>query len=83
MPRKRKPSDKLRDVERPTVLGFVELNRETLTPVRYTIDVDSPGDHGCDPLPDGRFRMVPSGDIVDVAEKRRRLDGRQSWKRKA
>ncbi len=31
------------------------------------------GDYGCDPLPDGKFRMVPSGDIVDLAERTRRL----------
>jgi hypothetical protein len=30
-------------------------------------------DHGADPLGDGRFRMVPSGDIVDYAERNRRL----------
>jgi hypothetical protein len=31
------------------------------------------GDHGADPLGDGTFRMVPSGDIVDFAERNRRL----------
>ena len=31
------------------------------------------GDYGADPLGDGRFRMVPSGDIVDFAERKRRL----------
>ena len=30
-------------------------------------------DYGCDPLPDGKFRMVPSGDIVDLEERNRRL----------
>jgi len=30
-------------------------------------------DYGCDPLPDGKFRMVPSGDIVDFEERNRRL----------
>jgi hypothetical protein len=30
-------------------------------------------DHGADPLGDGTFRMVPSGDIVDLAERNRRL----------
>jgi hypothetical protein len=33
-------------------------------------------DYGCDPLGDGTFRMVPSGDIVDFAEKNRRLPRR-------
>jgi hypothetical protein len=30
-------------------------------------------DYGADPVGDGTFRMVPSGDIVDLAERRRRL----------
>jgi hypothetical protein len=34
----------------------------------------TPGkDHGADPIGDGTFRMVPSGDIVDLAERNRRL----------
>ena len=33
-------------------------------------------DYGCDPIGDGTFRMVPSGDIVDLKEKRRRLPDR-------
>ncbi len=24
------------------------------------------GDHGADPIGDGKFRMVPSGDVVDL-----------------
>lgn len=31
------------------------------------------GDYGADPIGDGRFRMVPSGDIVDFEERNRRL----------
>lgn len=31
------------------------------------------GDYGADPLGDGRFRMVPSGDVVDFTERNRRL----------
>ena len=31
------------------------------------------GDYGADPIGDGTFRMVPSGDIVDLAERNRRL----------
>lgn len=30
-------------------------------------------DYGSDPLGDGKFRMVPSGDIVDYEEMKRRL----------
>lgn len=36
--------------------------------------VNTPGiDYGADPLGDGTFRMVPSGDIVDWAERCKRL----------
>ena len=31
------------------------------------------GDYGADPIGDGMFRMVPSGDIVDFDERNRRL----------
>lgn len=31
------------------------------------------GDYGADPLGDGTYRMVPSGDIVDFDERCRRL----------
>jgi hypothetical protein len=40
---------------------------------RETVDLTKSEDHGCDPLGDGRFRMVPSGDIVDQEERNRRL----------
>ncbi len=30
-------------------------------------------DYGCDPLGNGKFKMVPSGDIVDFEERNRRL----------
>jgi hypothetical protein len=30
-------------------------------------------DYGADPVGDGTFRMVPSGDIVDYAERCKRL----------
>lgn len=31
------------------------------------------GDYGADPIGDGTFRMVPSGDIVSFEERNRRL----------
>lgn len=71
--RKLKTSDKLRDMETPMVLGAYELDRNTLLPIRRGIDVFAQGDHGCDPIGDGMFRMVPSGDVVDFAESRKRL----------
>ncbi len=69
-------TDRLRDMDRPTVLGY-ELDRQTLTPKRTAIDTSKPGDYGRDPLGDGRYRMVPSGDIVSYEEMRRRLSGRR------
>jgi hypothetical protein len=43
-----------------------EIRRETIDPRRE-------GDYGSDPLGDGTFRMVPSGDIVSFEERNRRL----------
>lgn len=40
---------------------------------REKIDTSHPGDWGCDPLGDGTFRMVPSGDVVGPEEMHRRL----------
>jgi hypothetical protein len=62
----------LRDMERPTVLGY-ELDRRTLTPIRRVLDLTRIGDFGADPIGDGQYRMVPSGDIVDYAERCKRL----------
>jgi hypothetical protein len=63
---------KLRDMDQPTVLGYA-LDRKTLTPKRQYVNTASTKDHGADPLRDGTFRMVPSGDVVDLAERNRRL----------
>lgn len=41
---------------------------------RDRVDTITTGDYGADPLGDGRFRMVPSGDIVSFEERTRRLD---------
>lgn len=41
--------------------------------LRKPINTSRGGDHGADPVGDGTFRMVPSGDIVDFAERNRRL----------
>lgn len=37
------------------------------------IDTTRPGDYGADPMGDGSFKMVPSGDIVTLDERNRRL----------
>ena len=41
--------------------------------VRGTLPKYPGTDYGCDPLQDGTFRMVPSGDIVSCEEKELRL----------
>ena len=38
-----------------------------------TVDVCKAGDYGCDPIGNGKFKMVPSGDIVNIDEMRNRL----------
>lgn len=40
---------------------------------RQMVDLSKPGDYGADPIGDGKFRMVPSGDVVDFAERCARL----------
>ncbi len=37
------------------------------------VDVTSDQDYGCDPIGNGTFKMVPSGDVVDLEEMRKRL----------
>lgn len=60
-------------VKRVQFAGYdLDLGKQT-TVKRDMIDTSKPGDHGADPLPDGTFRMVPSGDIVDYAERCKRL----------
>lgn len=71
----KKQSDKLRDMERPNVLGY-DLDRVSLTPIRKRI-TRAAGDYGADPIGNGTFRMVPSGDIVDYAERCSRLGNLQ------
>lgn len=67
---------RLRDMPSPRVLGY-DLDRETLTPIRRAIDLQRTGDYGADPVGDGTFRMVPSGDLVDLGERNRRLADRE------
>jgi len=69
-------SDKLRDQKNPRVLGY-RLDKKTLTPLRENIDLNTLCDYGSDPLGeiDGVFKwkMIPSGDIVELEERNRRL----------
>lgn len=41
--------------------------------LRRPVATSAGTDHGSDPVGDGKFRMVPSGDIVDGDERDRRL----------
>lgn len=58
--------------QRMTVLGGYDLDERGAI-IRQTIDTRCAGDYGSDPMGDGTFRMVPSGDIVDWEERCRRL----------
>ena len=40
---------------------------------RQSVDIAKAGDYGADPIANGTYRMVPSGDIVDLMERDRRL----------
>lgn len=42
--------------------------------IRPHVNTMKSGDYGADPIGDGLFRMVPSGDIVDFAERNKRLE---------
>lgn len=46
-----------------------------------TIDVTSPGDYGSNPIGNGMFRMVPSGDVVDLNERNKRVADRAALAR--
>ena len=48
-------------------------DRGELSVKKSTINTSVEGDYGADPLGDGTFRMIPSGDIVDFEERCRRL----------
>jgi hypothetical protein len=58
--------------KRMTVLGGYDLDERGAI-IRKPVQIISNADHGSDPLPDGTFRMFPSGDIVDFAERNKRL----------
>jgi hypothetical protein len=57
-----------------TVLGGYKLDMQNHGHlVKDAIDLHKTGDYGADPLGDGTFRMVPSGDVVSLEERNRRL----------
>jgi hypothetical protein len=54
--------------------GYVlQNNQGNLSVQRQAINTDSRADYGADPIGDGKFRMVPSGDIVSYEERCKRL----------
>ncbi len=60
-----------------TIFGYswediLAMQRKTYRP--KPIDVRQAGDCGADPLGDGTFRMVPSGDVVGLEERNSRLN---------
>jgi len=60
-----------------TVLGYSFSDIQDMQMKRYKrnhINLREGGDYGADPLGDGTFRMVPSGDIVDYQERNIRLN---------
>jgi hypothetical protein len=59
-----------------TVLGAYKLDMHNHGHlVREAIPPREPGkDYGADPLGNGMFRMVPSGDVVDYVERCKRLE---------
>ena len=74
-----KAAKKVRKADYATAEGQKRLMAESVglpsdTYVTKHLDVSKPGDYGSDPLGDGKHRMVPSGDIVDNAERSRRMD---------
>lgn len=57
-----------------TVLGGYKLDMENHGALVREPIVNVPGkDYGADPIGNGTFRMVPSGDIVSLEERNRRL----------
>lgn len=65
--------------QRATADGQKRLMAESMglpsdTYLRKLVEMSRPGDYGADPIGDGMFRMIPSGDVVDYAERCLRLD---------
>lgn len=54
-------------------LMATSMGLDSETYISKPVDVNVPGDYGCDPLGNNKFKMVPSGDIVDLEEMRERL----------
>lgn len=56
----------------------IQVLQQRLPRARVMVNTQTPGDYGADPLPDGTFRMAPSGDIVSAQERDARLSKRKN-----
>jgi len=54
-------------------LMAISVGMDSETYIGKVIDLNKPGDHGCNPIGDGTFKMVPTGEIVSLEEMRKRL----------
>lgn len=54
-------------------LMAISIGLDSGTYIKKPIDLTRKGDYGADPIGDGTFRMVPSGDIVGLEERNKRL----------
>lgn len=59
-----------------TVLGGYKVGPRGVL-IRDRIDLRKSGDYGADPVGDGNFRMVPSGEIVSLEERNKRLNAKR------
>ena len=54
-------------------LMAVSMGLDSEAYIGKPIDLKVKGDSGCDPIGNGMFKMIPSGEVVDFAERNRRL----------
>lgn len=59
-------------------LMSVSMGLDSETYIGKPIDLSRRGDYGIDPLGNGFFKMIPSGDVVDREEMLRRRPSRQT-----
>ncbi|MEI7639722.1 MAG: hypothetical protein WCJ37_20570 [Syntrophus sp. (in: bacteria)] len=56
-------------------LMALSMGLDPETYIGKRIDTKKAGDYGSDPLGNGMFRMVPSGDVAEFAERNQRMRG--------
>jgi hypothetical protein len=65
----------------PTQVFGYPLDPTTHLPLREFVTPTHGQDYGADPLGNGKFRMIPSGDEVDYEERCRRLRAASNYRR--